>query len=236
MTRFTLRSGLLWLLCGLIAGWCVWSAVSGGVVATMFSRELGPAEKLARLKQFFAQFGAMAPLVYVVFVIIEVVVAPLPGAMLYAPGGIIFGGFWGGLLSLIGNVIGAGIACQLMRSVFGQWAAGFFEARALKSREQAIAKRGVLVVFFLRINPLTSSDIVSYAAGLTSIPAWKVMVGTALGMAPLCWAQAWLADELLTAFPQLLYPLLVACGIYAVVFGWILMRLIATASRAEDGR
>ena len=226
MTRLTLRTGLLWLTCAVIVGWCVWSATSGGIVAAMFSTELEPAEKLERLKQFFTQFGVLAPLVYVLFVTTEVVVAPLPGAMLYAPGGIIFGAFWGGLLSLIGNVIGAGIACRLMRSVFGGRASGFFETRALKSREEAIARRGVLVVFLLRLNPLTSSDIVSYATGLTSMPTWKVMLGTALGMAPLCWVQAWLADELLRTFPQLLYPLLVLCGIYVVAVGWILKRVI----------
>jgi hypothetical protein len=43
------------------------------------------------------------------------------------------------------------------------------------------------------------------------------MLGTLIGMAPLCWAQAYLADELLTAFPRLIYGMLVACAVYAVV-------------------
>ena len=158
-------------------------------------------------------------------VTIEVVIAPLPGAMLYAPGGIIFGAFWGGALSLLGNVIGAGIACRLSRSVLGRWATGFFEAKSLQAKERAIAERGLWVIFLLRVNPLTSSDLISYAAGLTSISTWKVMLGTLLGMAPLCFAQAWLADELLTAYPNMLYPLLLACGIYAIVFVWVVVRL-----------
>ena len=52
-----------------------------------------------------------------------------------------------------------------------------------------IEDRGLWVVLVLRINPFTSSDLVSYAAGLTRIPAWKVMAGTLLGMAPLCFVQ-----------------------------------------------
>lgn len=220
-----LRTIACWLLIGLIAGWCVWSASADGIVASLFSRDLEPAAKLERLKDFFAWFGALAPLVYVAFVVIEVVVAPLPGAMLYAPGGIIFGPFWGGTLSLLGNVLGAGIACRLSRSVLGRWATGFFEARALQTRERSIAERGLWVIFLLRINPLTSSDIVSYAAGLTSIPTWKVMLGTLLGMAPLCFLQAWLADELLTAYPSVLYPLIAACVVYAIGFVWVVVRL-----------
>ena len=61
-----------------------------------------------------------------------------------------------------------------------------------------------------------------YAAGLTRLSLWKVMLGTLAGMAPLCFAQAYLADGLLSAFPQLIYPLLAACAIYAVVVLWVL--------------
>ena len=73
------------------------------------------------------------------------------------------------------------------------------------------------IVFLLRVNPLTSSDFVSYAAGATTMPLWKLMLGTFLGMAPLCWAQSYLADEILTAYPKLIYPLLIACAVYTVV-------------------
>ena len=229
------RSFIIRLLILLIAVACIWFASTNENVANLFSNKIAPAEKLEQLKDFFAQFGVFAPLVYVGLVTVEVVIAPLPGAMLYAPGGIIFGAFWGGTLSLLGNVIGAGIACQLSRSFLGRWATDFFEARTLRTKEQAIAERGLWVIFLLRVNPLTSSDIVSYAAGLTSIPTWKVMLGTLLGMAPLCFAQAWLADELLTAFPGMLYPLLIACGIYVVAFAWVVIRLTSRGlSRASD--
>ena len=43
------------------------------------------------------------------------------------------------------------------------------------------------------------------------------LLGTFLGMAPLCWAQSYLADEILTAYPKLIYPLLAACAVYTVV-------------------
>jgi uncharacterized membrane protein YdjX (TVP38/TMEM64 family) len=79
------------------------------------------------------------------------------------------------------------------------------------------------LILLLRVNPLTSSDLVSYAAGLAGIPVWKVMLGTLPGMAPLCWAQAYLADGILRAVPQLLYPLLVLCGIYAAIVVWVLL-------------
>ena len=56
---------------------------------------------------------------------------------------------------------------------------------------------------------------------------------TLLGMAPLCWAQAYLADGILRAIPQLLYPLLVLCAIYAVVVLWIVARLCKPGEAAR---
>lgn len=188
-------------------------------------------EKVTALRAFFARFGIAAPLAYVGFVTVEVVVAPLPGTMLYAPGGVIFGGFWGGLLSLAGNVFGAGIACLSMRVFLGQRAETYLARSALAPYEASITRRGAWVIFLLRVNPLTSSDLVSYAAGLTHLPVWKVMLATLAGMAPLCFAQAYLAEELLTAFPRLIYLLLALCAVYAAVVLWLLSKLLKKSTK-----
>lgn len=194
-----------------------WSFAAEGIVHVLLSQDLSAAEKIHRLQEFFAALGAAAPLAYVAMVTVEVILAPLPGAMLYAPGGIIFGGFWGGLLSLTGNVCGAGISCQIMRTFGRPYLERMLDRGSLRKYEARLVRSGVWVVFLLRVNPLTSSDFVSYAAGATTMPLWKLLLGTCLGMAPLCWAQAYLADEILTAFPQLVYPLLAACVLYTIV-------------------
>jgi uncharacterized membrane protein YdjX (TVP38/TMEM64 family) len=184
----------------------------------------GPS-KTDALRSFFAQFGPAAPLAYVLFVFLEVVAAPIPGTMLYAPGGIVFGGFWGGLLSLTGNVLGAGASCQLMRTLLGRATRTSALGARLDAYEASINRRGAWVVFLLRVNPVTSSDLVSYAAGLTSLPVWNVMLGTGAGMAPLCFVQAYAADRLLSNFPSLMYLLVGACVVYAAAVIWILCAL-----------
>jgi uncharacterized membrane protein YdjX (TVP38/TMEM64 family) len=216
---------LLIIAIALVIGLLGWSYASGGIFHVLLNS--GPAEeKVAALRAFFDGFGVAAPLVYVGFVILEVVIAPIPGTMLYAPGGVIFGGFWGGLLSLTGNVIGAGMACQLMRFFIGKRAEEYLERSALARYEEHITRRGAWVIFLLRVNPLTSSDLVSYAAGLTHLSVWKLMLGTLAGMAPLCFAQSYLADELLTAFPLLIYPLVAACVVYGLVVIWVVISLL----------
>ena len=144
--------------------------------------------------------------------------APIPGTILYLPGGVIFGGFWGGTLSLVGNAIGSAIAFLLMRTMVGQaWGHSFFESHQMLRVEEFIRRRGLLSVVLLRVNPLTSSDIVSYAAGLTPMSLGTLVLGSTIGMAPLCYLQAYVSLELFTAFPWLLWPLIAGCGLYVVL-------------------
>ena len=213
----------------------LWSLLQGGLLGVFFSRDLTPADKLAQLRADFDALGTAAPLAYVFVVVVEVVLAPLPGALLYAPGGVIFGGFWGGLLSLVGNVVGSAIACQLMRIFGGRIADRLLRKQSLRDLRERVADHGVWVVLVLRINPLTSSDLVSYAAGLTPMPTWKLCLGTALGAGPLCWIQSYTADRLLTVFPTLLYPLLALCGVYTVVAIVIVWRLLTRSGNETKG-
>ncbi len=206
-----------------------WSWSNDGVVREIFNSEQTPAEKVSAIRTFFDGLGPWAPLAYFLCVVVEVIVAPIPGAMLYAPGGLIFGGFVGGLLSLAGNTTGAGISCWLIRTLGGQRLSRLLDADTVKGLQQRLHDRGFWVVLLLRINPLTSSDLVSYAAGLTRIPIWHVMLATMFGMAPLCFAQAWLSAEFFAVFPQMIYPLAIAGGIYLAVVLWVIRGLFQTA-------
>ena len=226
--RVETRTPAIILLVLLVAalGVAAWSWTTGGIVSTVLSADVTAEEKVAAVQAFFATLGWWAPLVYFVFVVIEVIVAPLPGAMLYAPGGLIFGGFLGGLLSLAGNTVGAGLACWMIRILGGERLTRFVDTGALAPLQDKLEQRGFLVVLLLRINPLTSSDLVSYAAGLTRIPLWQLMLATMLGMAPLCFGQSYLSAEVFMAFPRLVYPLAIAGVVYVAVVLWVIRGLL----------
>ena len=88
----------------------------------------------------------------------------------------------------------------------------------------AIATAGVRprAGFLLRVNPLTSSDIVSYMAGAVGVPVWRVALGTFIGMAPLCYAQAYLAEQIFEILPGAVYVLVAAGLIYvAALVVWL---------------
>lgn len=207
-------------------GAAAWSWSTDGIVWTLCGSGLTAVEKVTAVREFFHELGLWAPLVYFLCVVVEVVVAPIPGAMLYAPGGLIFGGFLGGLLSLAGNTVGAGIACWLLRTLGGERLSRFVDTGSLAPLQEKLTQRGFVVVLLLRINPLTSSDLVSYAAGLTRIPIWQLMLATMLGMVPLCFGQSYLSAEIFTAFPRLIYPLAIVGTVYAAVVVWVIRGLL----------
>ena len=203
------------------------------------------------------QSKVLAGFVYLLIVIVEVVVAPIPGAILYAPGGAIFGTFWGGSIALAGNVLGAGIACAITRAISKRatkntestaeehvpcsssdeksgiepksenktgWFQSLLNSEAFGKLKNSVDKYGGWLIFFVRLNPLTSSDIISYAAGFCTIPIWRVMLATFFGMMPLCFVQAWASKSLLEAFPNLLIPLVVVCVLYLILAIYLIRR------------
>ena len=209
----------LWLAAaGAALVWAVWSYRNGGLVQVLLASGTGDsAQPLDRLRDYLLAWGPLAPAVYVGAVVIEVVVAPIPGTLLYAPAGAIFGGLLGGTLSLIGNVIGAMVARAIAASLGEHALAKRLNNPGLRRYRDLVLARGVWVVFLLRVNPLTSSDLVSYAAGLVGVPMWQVALGTLLGMAPLCYAQSYLAEQLFHLLPGAVYVVTGLCLAYAAI-------------------
>jgi len=188
----------------------VWSYLTGGTVRILVDGAGALADSgqsLAALRAALDRWGRLAPAVYVAAVVIEVLVAPIPGTLLYAPGGALFGGLMGGTLSLIGNTLGAAIACGVGSAIGEGAVSRRMEGTKLASYRAAIQERGVWIVLLLRINPLTSSDLVSYMAGAVGVPIWRVALGTFIGMAPLCYAQAYLAEQIFDVLPGAIYVL-----------------------------
>jgi uncharacterized membrane protein YdjX (TVP38/TMEM64 family) len=176
--------------------------------------------------------SVLGPVAYVMLITAEVIVAPVPGIMLYAPGGLMFGPWLGGALAIIGNTLGAGISCVLARTIGQRWLQTMAVSESVQTLQTTLQQRGFWLILLMRLNPLTSTDLLSYAAGLTRIPVLHVMLATGLGMTPLCLVQSWLSDSIFHRWPSLLWPLMVAGGCYVIVVVWILVRMLRTAKQS----
>ncbi len=226
------KSHLPWLVLVAILLTMLFSWCNDGIIAKLLDTQLSASERVLILQHFFQEAGFFAPLAYVMFVVAEVIIAPIPGLMLYAPGGLIFGPWLGGFLAIIGNTIGAGISCALVRSAGSRWLEKISANTSMEKLQEQLNRRGFWMILLLRLNPLTSSDLLSYAAGLTRIPTWHVMLATGLGMAPLCFAQSWLSDGIFSRWPGLIWPLMIAGLLYLAAVAVILSRVLKSPTAA----
>jgi uncharacterized membrane protein YdjX (TVP38/TMEM64 family) len=196
-----------------LAGWTAYSYLTAGFVHVLVSGTPDQGPWLERVRTAVADWGPLAPLIYTLAVVAEVIVAPIPGTLLYAPAGAIFGGFVGGTLSLVGNVVGAAICCVIGQMLGERVLAARADGSYLERYRTLLEERGLWLVLLLRLNPLTTSDLVSYAAGVASVPPWKVAVGTFFGLAPWCYLQAYFAERVFEVVPG---PYLIAGGLALV--------------------
>jgi uncharacterized membrane protein YdjX (TVP38/TMEM64 family) len=141
--------------------------------------------------QFISSFEKISFIIYILLIILAIVLAPIHPFIFYVAGGIVFGPYISWVLVMIGVTIGSSIAFKLSK-IYGR---KFIEKNISKERinkfDSITDKYGSLSIFLLRVNPLTSSDIWSYIAGLTRIKFWKFLMWTLLGLAPAIFVQTY---------------------------------------------
>jgi uncharacterized membrane protein YdjX (TVP38/TMEM64 family) len=167
---------------------------------------------------FVESFGYLSLLIFIILVIVEVIVAPIPSVILYAVGGILFGTFLGGAGALLGNIIGAWIAFEIARRYGRKIVENKIDKKKLKQFDKFSRKYGSHAIFLLRINPITSSDIFSYLAGLTKMPAKQLILGTAWGLVPLVFVQSYFGSDVIKGNPLLTKIFIIVSIVYIIVF------------------
>ncbi|MCF8106686.1 MAG: TVP38/TMEM64 family protein [Desulfohalobiaceae bacterium] len=130
-------------------------------------------------------WGLAAPLMSVLLMITQAIVAPLPAFLITAANGMIFGGFWGVVISLAGALMGA-LTSFFIARLFGEVAVKKVvrNQKALYFIQHAGEKKGFYVILLARLLPFISFDIISYLAGLSGIRLRAFIPGTVLGMLP----------------------------------------------------
>jgi uncharacterized membrane protein YdjX (TVP38/TMEM64 family) len=227
------RTGFILLALAGLASWAIWSWQREGIIYLLATSGNGD-QSLGLLRERLLAWGLFAPAIYVAAVVVEVLVVPIPGALLYAPGGALFGGLLGGTLSLAGNVIGAGIACWLGAQIGDRLLSRWVAREDLRRYHALLEGRSFWVILLLRLNPLTSSDLVSYGAGLAGTPIRIVMAATLIGMAPLCYLQAYLADEIFMRLPLWLSVVMAVAAVILLVSLLLYRRDSPTTDRSPD--
>ena len=164
-------------------------------------------------------WGFAAPLMSILLMITQAIVAPIPAFLITAANGMVFGSFWGALISWMGAMMGALISFYIAHLFKG------VALRKIVSNQKAVEfikhageKRGFYVILLSRLLPFISFDIISYMAGLSGIRPWAFIMGTALGMLPATIVYTFLGSEIPAMEKN--FPILLT---YTTVFIFVLV-------------
>ncbi len=147
------------------------------------------------LIETLSSLGAFSFLAYILLIITGVIFAPIHPFIFYVTGGIVFGPYisWG--LTIIGVAIGSSIAFKLSQKYGREFVDKHVSKKHTEKFDKLSEKYGSIAIFLLRLNPLTSSDVWSYIAGLTKIKFWRFLGYTLLGLAPAIFVQVYFGKE-----------------------------------------
>jgi len=219
MKKRILASFFLLCLIILVAG-IYYSYTTEGIIYSVLS------EDTDSVIEYINSFGSLAALILILLVILEVIAAPIPPLLLYVVAGIIFGKLTGGLLVLTGNLIGATIAFLIARTIARDYISKKIDPKSRRKFDKFSEKYGTFAIFFLRINPITSSDIFSYIAGLSKMKLSKFLIGTTLGLAPLVFLQTYLGADIIKSNPLLLLIFIIVSIAYFLVFLYLVVHFM----------
>jgi uncharacterized membrane protein YdjX (TVP38/TMEM64 family) len=135
-------------------------------------------------KTYILSFGILAPVVSFFLMILQSVVAPLPAFIITFANAGLFGWVKGAILSWSSAMAGA-VLCYYIAKFLGRDVVEKLTSRtALEKIDEFFEKYGKYAVLIARLLPFISFDIVSYAAGLTSMSFWSFFVATGVGQLP----------------------------------------------------
>lgn len=176
-----------------IAGITLVVAIAMVIIARPTTSDIG------RLQLWLRSFGPWAAVVSATLMIGQAVIAPLPANVITMTNGLVFGTFWGVVLSWSSSLAGASL-CFFLARTFGKPLALRLAGGAISKAEKFFQKYGGRAVFLVRILPLVPFDAVSYAAGVVGVPFYKYLLATGVGTLPATILYSYIGSMATTAY------------------------------------
>lgn len=136
------------------------------------------------VRVFVESYGTYAAAVSFFLMVLTSVVAPLPAFVITFANASLFGWWQGAILSWSSAMAGAAL-CFAIGRILGRDVVEKLTSKAgLQQIDEFFEKHGKQSILIARLLPFISFDIVSYAAGLTSMGFFGFFAATGLGQLP----------------------------------------------------
>lgn len=136
------------------------------------------------VREFINEYGTYAMLVSALLMIFQSVMAPLPAFLLTFANANLFGWWQGAILSWASAMLGAALCFYISRVLGRDIVEKLTSKTGLENLDKFFDKYGKHSILIARLLPFMSFDIVSYAAGLTSMAFVPFFIATGLGQLP----------------------------------------------------
>ncbi|KJR97165.1 MAG: membrane protein [Desulfobulbaceae bacterium BRH_c16a] len=170
------------------------------------------------VKEYILSFGVMAPVISFGLMLFQALIAPLPAFLITFANAALFGWAWGALLSWSSAMAGAAL-CFAIARLLGREATEKITTRfALEELDPFFQQYGKHTILIARLLPFISFDIVSYAAGLTSMSFSSFFWATGLGQLPATLMYSYAGGMLTGGAQKFVFGLLLVFAVSVLAF------------------
>ena len=142
-------------------------------------------ESLEDIKGLILSWGVAAPLMSIILMTLQAVIAPLPAFLITAANGLVFGVYRGIIISWVGAMCGALVSFMMSRLFYKSFSGKILgHKKGIEYIERLESRYGFRVILTTRLLPFISFDFISYAAGLSKIKVRSFILATGIGMLP----------------------------------------------------
>lgn len=170
------------------------------------------------VKGYILSFGILAPVVSFLLMVLQSIMAPLPAFIITFANAGLFGWVKGALLSWSSAMAGAAL-CFFIAKFYGREAVEKLTSKfALENIDKFFEKYGKYAILIARLLPFISFDIVSYAAGLTSMGFWSFFIATGIGQLPATIIYSYIGGMLTGGVKTFVFGLLMLFSVSILIF------------------
>lgn len=169
-------------------------------------------------RNYILSFDIWAPIVSFLLMVFQSLIIPLPAFIITFANAGLFGWIRGAVLSWSSAMAGAAL-CFFIAKYYGRSVVEKLTSKfALDSIDVFFKKYGKFAILIARLLPFVSFDIVSYAAGLTSMSFWSFFWATGLGQLPATIVYSYVGDMLTGTVKTFVMGLLILFALSVLIF------------------
>ncbi len=173
-----------------------------------------------RLASVYRGLGLAAVLISLVLNVLQTFVVVMPSVFLSGANAIVFGLFWGTVLSWIGETLGAAVAFTCYRIFGRETVAEGTRNRYVKRITELSGEKGFISVLTLRLLPAFPSGLVNLLAALSRVSFRAFIFATAIGKLPSLVMESFIGHDLFTwrqNLARLVIVLVIAIAVYFIL-------------------